>query len=90
MFPRPKTLGDILSEVFGGAEDKDEMASATLKSTRLGGRFGSMPSISAGLEAASALDPVKATAIKNFLIQLELLQREGVLLVSPPAILSAN
>jgi len=90
VFPRPKTLGDILSEVFGGSEDKDEMVHAGMPSMRLGGRFGAMPTIAAAVEAASAVDPVKAQAIKNFLIQLELLQREGVLLVCPPAIISAN
>lgn len=90
VYPRPKTLGDILSEVFGGAEDKDEMISVAANHMRPGGRFGSMPTIAAAVEAASALDPVKAQAIKNFLIQLELLQSESVLLVSPPAFISAN
>ncbi len=90
VFPRPKTLGDILSEVFGGSEDKDDVVSVSVKSMGLGSRFGSMPTIAAAVEAASAVDPVKAQAIKNFLIQLELLQKESVLLVSPPAFLSAN
>lgn len=90
VFPRPKTLGDILSQVFGGKEDKDEMVTVSAHRMRLGGRFGSMPTIATAVEAASAIDPVKAKAIKNFLIQLELLQQEGVLLVSPPAIMSAN
>lgn len=89
VFPRPKTLGDILSEVFGGKEDKDDVSVSATR-MRLGSRFGSLPTIAAAVEAASAIDPVKAQAIKNFLIQLELLQREGVLLVSPPAIISAN
>lgn len=90
VFPRPKTLGDILSEVFGGKEDKDDMVSVKAGCMRPGGRFASMPTIATAIEAATAIDPVKAQAIKNFLIQLELLQREGVLLVSPPVIMSAN
>jgi len=89
VFPRPKSLGDILTEIFGGKEDKDEAVHARVDFGS-GGRFGKLPAVSAALEAASVVDPSKARAIKNFLTQLELFTQESVLLIGPPEAVGAN
>jgi protease-4 len=84
IYPRPKTLGDILSEAFGGKEDTDETVSTRLTAQTLGSRFAKLPTIAGALEALRAVDPTKAASLEKFLIQLELLAGERVILVGPP------
>ena len=84
IFPKPKNIMDIFAEAFGGKEDKDEAASLKSTGLKLGSKFAGLPGVAAGMEALQKLDPMKAQALQNFLIQLELLSNEGVLLVGPP------
>ncbi len=84
VFPKPKNIMDIFAEAFGGKEDKEDFVSLKAAGMRLGAKFAGLPGVGAGLEALRKLDPMKAQALQNFLIQMELLSNEGVLLVGPP------
>jgi len=84
VFPKPKNIMDIFAEAFGGKEDKEDFVSLKTAGMRLGAKFAGLPGVGAGLEALRKLDPMKAQALQNFLIQMELLSNEGVLLVGPP------
>lgn len=84
VYPRPKTLMDILAEAFGGKESDDSFVSLGITGRgAVGSKFASHPTIAAAMEAAKTLDPAKAKLLQNFLIQLELLSTERVLLVGP-------
>ncbi|HKQ48786.1 MAG TPA: signal peptide peptidase SppA [Phycisphaerae bacterium] len=84
VFPKPKNIMDIFAEAFGGKEDKEDFVSLRTAGMQIGAKFAGLPGIAAGVEALNKLDPQKARAMKNFLIQMELLSNEGVLLVGPP------
>ena len=82
VFPRPKTFIDILGEAFGGQKADDEFDSTVVSVGRIaGGRFATLPAVAGALEAVKAVDPAKANAVANFVIQLELFSRERVLLI---------
>ncbi len=84
MFPKPKSLIDVLSEAFGGSEKEDQFISTHIASQgRM--RLATLPEIATGLEMLRRIDPAKAQVMENFLIQVELLGQEGVLLLSPTA-----
>jgi protease IV len=81
VFPRPKTLMDILGEAFGGQKDDEEFDCAASVASVVSGRFAKLPAMAAALEAVKAIDPQKARALQNFAFQLELFSRESVLLI---------
>jgi len=84
VYPRPKTIMDILAEAFGGKESDNSFVSLGIAGRgSAGSKFMSHPTIAAALEAANTLDPAKAKTLQNFLIQMELLSTERVLLVGP-------
>jgi len=77
VFPKPKTIFDIFAEAFGGKEkDKPFVSVAS--------RFAAHPQLGAALESVRAIDPGRAVGIEKFLIQMELLSTENVLLIGPP------
>ena len=81
VFPRPKSLMDVLGEMFGGKEKEDKFVIE--ENRRVGDRFVRQPTIAAMLDGVRAVDPQKARVMHNFLIQLEQLSTERVLLVGP-------
>ncbi len=83
VFPRPKTLMDILGELFGGESEDDEFVSLGAVRRAIGSRFASLPPIASALEAVATVDPAKAKVFQDFLIQMQLLSRENVLLIGP-------
>lgn len=86
VFPRPKTMFDILAEAFGGGDEDDEFVSLRAP---IGSKFARHPMLAGALEAARSLDPARARALQSFLIQLELLSEERVLLIGPPWAMAA-
>jgi protease-4 len=83
VFPKPKNFLDIFAEALGGKEESDEFDhQSTVKAALMCGYI-KMPNVSAGLESLRAIDPLKARCMENFLINLELLSRENVLLIGP-------
>lgn len=80
MFPQPKTLIDKLLE---GLSDKEEDADSAAVRLDIGGRFGGLPHVASALEVAGKLDPQKARALEQFLIQMELFSSECVLMIGP-------
>ena len=85
VFPRPKSLFDILSEAFGGDGDQDEFVflARSVKNSLAGSKYARLPTIAAALEALQTVDPEKAQALEYFLVHLQLLSEENVLLVGP-------
>jgi protease IV len=81
VFPRPKTLIDILGEAFGGQKEDEEFDCAASVGSVLSSRFARLPAMTSALEAVKAVDPAKAQALQNFLFQLELFSRESVLVI---------
>ncbi len=84
VYPRPKSIFDLFAKAFGGKGDDDDFVWAGNRQSRLGGRFAGLPSIAAAMETLRAIDPVKAKALQDFLIQMELFSRETVLMIGPP------
>jgi len=84
IFPRPKTILDLIAEILGGKEKDDEfvLAANRLKAS-LGTGFAQAPGMAAALEAVQAIDPAKAKKLREFMIQVQLLSDENVLLVGP-------
>ena len=80
VFPKEKNLFQLLAEAFGG-EKEDEFVSLRPPRFALGSSLTQAPNVAAALEALSTLEPAKARALENFLIQVELLSSEGVLMV---------
>ncbi|MBI4717530.1 MAG: signal peptide peptidase SppA [Planctomycetes bacterium] len=76
VIPEPPTILDLLT----GSKDDDQ-------AVRLGGRPGSslldLPLFSTMLPAAAALDPQRTRAFINAVRRVELLHREGVILMMP-------
>ncbi len=86
VFPKPKNILDMFAEALGGKEEDDNFVSLKAAGAKIGAKFAGLPTIATGLEALSKVDPMKARALQNFLIQMELLSNEGVLLVGPPCL----
>lgn len=76
VFPRPKSPFDLLAEIFGGQDKPEKFVAAGLTS---------LPMVSGAVEAIRVVDPQKARITVDFLRHVEMLQRDGVLLVSPTA-----
>jgi protease-4 len=83
VFPKPRTIVDIFAEAFGGKKDEDDFVSSPGPALALRSGFGRLPEVAAGLRAVQSVDPAKARAMQDFLIQLELFTRESVLLIGP-------
>lgn len=85
VYPRPKTIFDMFAEAFGGKEDDNDFVSLTTKTAKLplGAKFGALPGAMTTLEALRAIDPTKAVEVEKFMIQLEMLSDESVLLIIP-------
>ncbi len=81
IFPRPKSFFDLLGEAFGGEKEDDEFTIAKLAQPKVGSKFATLPPVAAGLDALRSIDPGKAKALQNFLIQMELFSDERVLMV---------
>lgn len=81
VYPKPKNFLEMLSEALdpGKADDEFVRAPEIIGSTRA--KLMGIPSVAAGLEALRTIDPTKAKAVENFLIQAELLGKENVLVV---------
>lgn len=80
IYPEPQTIFDILMEGMSGDEDSDKFVAV---SSALASRYSGLPQISSALEALKALDPAKAKALQNFLVQMELFSSECVLMIGP-------
>ncbi|HPF41202.1 MAG TPA: signal peptide peptidase SppA [Phycisphaerae bacterium] len=76
VYPRPKSPFDILAEVLGGQDKPEKFLSTSLRS---------LPSLAGAVDAIRVIDPQKARVTADFLRQAEMLQRDGVLLLSPTA-----
>lgn len=76
IYPRPKSPFDLLSEILGGQDKPEKFVAANLMS---------LPTVSGAIEAIRAVDPQRARITVDFLRQAEMLQKDGVLLVSPTA-----
>ncbi|MCB9854994.1 MAG: signal peptide peptidase SppA [Phycisphaerales bacterium] len=76
VFPRPKSPFDLLAEILGGQDKPEKFVAANLTS---------LPTVAGAVEAIRAVDPQKAAITVDFLRHVEMLQRDGVLLVSPTA-----
>ncbi|MCZ6698470.1 MAG: S49 family peptidase, partial [Planctomycetota bacterium] len=85
VYPRPKTIFDVFSDAFGGQQEDNEFVSTSTNASNLGlgAKFGSLPGAIAALDAIRAIDPVKAAEVENFMIKLEMLSNEGILLITP-------
>ncbi len=83
VFPQPKTIFDLFAEAFGGQKDDDGFVSLRSAGHALGAKFGALPAAAGLIETVRHLDPAKARVLENFLIQLDLLSEERVLLIGP-------
>lgn len=81
VFPRPKSPFDVLAELFGGQQKPKKFLSTGLSS---------MPTISGAIEAIRAIDPHKAQILADFVQDAQMLQQEGVLMLSPTATLQVH
>lgn len=80
VFPRPKSFMDVFSTLFGGESKDDEFVTKTRGD---GLKLQRQPSVATMLDTVRAIDPQKAQVMERFLIQMELLSNEGVLLIGP-------
>lgn len=80
VYPEPETIFDKLMEGMSDNEDSDNFVAIQ---SAVSSRYAGLPQISSALEALKALDPTKAKALQNFLIQMELFSRECVLMIGP-------
>ena len=84
VFPKTKTIFDMMAELFGGKESDDQFVSLQGGSSgRLGLNLSRMPTLAPMIEAIKAVDPQKAKILQDFLVQLELFSSERVLLLGP-------
>lgn len=81
VYPKPKTLIDILSEALGGEKQEDEFRAATRFGGLAGSKFARLPTVIAAVDALRTVDPAKARALENLLIQMQLLAGENALVV---------
>ncbi|MCG8403992.1 MAG: signal peptide peptidase SppA [Phycisphaerales bacterium] len=84
VYPQPKTFLEVLAEAFGGKGGEDEFVQlrAAVRQA-IGPKFARTPSLAAALDAMRVVDPAKAEVLQNFLVHMELLADERVLLVGP-------
>ncbi|MCK6485571.1 MAG: signal peptide peptidase SppA [Phycisphaerae bacterium] len=75
VIPEPKNLFDMIIKELMGEKDDDDV------STRLGDRWLASPPLREMLPLIARSDPVKAEEIRRFLIQLDLLATENVMVV---------
>jgi len=83
VYPRPKNFMEILSEAFGGEKQDDEFVDISAASGFSARALMKAPHLAGAIETIATLDPAKARAIESFLLQVELLGRENVLLLGP-------
>ncbi|MFQ5503085.1 MAG: S49 family peptidase, partial [Phycisphaerae bacterium] len=83
VYPRPKSLMDIFSELFSGKDSDDEFVHMATGAGAVGSRFAAMPAFAAAIEALKTIDPEKARVVQDFLVHMELLSGERVLMVGP-------
>ena len=84
VYPRPKTIFDIMAEMFGGKESDNQFVSLQAGgSGRLGLNLSRLPAVAPMIQAIKAVDPQKAKIVQDFLVQLELFSGERVLLLGP-------
>ncbi|MFQ5502277.1 MAG: signal peptide peptidase SppA [Phycisphaerae bacterium] len=81
VYPRPQTLMDVFSELFGGKESDDDFVH--MAEGAVGSRFAAIPTFATAIEALKTIDPEKARVVQDFLIHMELLSGERVLMVGP-------
>lgn len=89
IFPEPKSLLDKIMEGMSDKDGSEDFVSTSLTRS-IAARWAALPQLAGALEAISAVDPVKARAVENFLIQMEMLTRESVLMVGPPVMVSGT
>jgi protease-4 len=75
VLPRPQTLADMLRTIFGGQEEDDEF------DLRAGPSLRMSPKLAPLLPMIRQLDPAKAAAIERMLMQIDMMQREQILMV---------
>ena len=85
VFPKPRNFMDILAEAFGKKDKEDDDVSSGVAAGKMAAALAEHPAISSGLKALERIDPAKARCVQRFLIDVELLSREGVLLIGPDA-----
>ncbi|MEE8385181.1 MAG: signal peptide peptidase SppA [Dehalococcoidia bacterium] len=83
VFPRPKTIMDFFTDAFGGQDEDDDFVSLAGVGGAFGTKYAKLPAVAAAVQALRAIDPGKAAVLQDFLIQLQLLTKENVLLVGP-------
>ncbi len=83
VFPKPKTIFDILAEAFSGGSDEEFVGLRGGLGRMSNNRFANLPAVSGALEVLQRLDPAKAEVLQDFVIHMELLADEKVLLVGP-------
>ncbi|HUN81567.1 MAG TPA: signal peptide peptidase SppA [Phycisphaerae bacterium] len=88
VFPKPRNFMDILAEAFGKKDKDDDDVSSSVSVGKLARGLADHPAIADGLKALEKIDPAKARLAQRFLIEVELLSREGVLMIGPDANLS--
>jgi len=81
VFPPPKTLMDVLADALGGQKEEDEFDQSVAPVAAVGMRFAKLPAMATAIDAVKSIDPRKAQALENFLIQVQLLTGENVLVV---------
>ena len=85
VFPRPKSLIELLADAFGSKKEDNEFSAASaLTAGRLATLVANSPELGFALRAMASIDPAKAKAVARFLSQVESLSQEGVILVAPP------
>ena len=83
VFPKPRNFMDILAEAFGKKDKDEDDVEAGASVGKMAAALADHPAISGGLKALERIDPAKASSVKRFLINVELLSRESVLLIGP-------
>ena len=76
VYPRPKSPFDIFAEILGGAAKEDKFIATPYRSHQF---------VQQAIGAVSAIDPDKAKVMADFVTHMEMLSKEGVLMLSPCA-----
>jgi len=82
VYPRPKSLIDIIAEAFSGKSKEDKFVYGR-QAPRIATGLAAHPSVAPMLQAISAVDPAKAKSLENALRHLEMMSGERVLLIGP-------
>ncbi len=79
VYPRPKTLMDLITEALTGEEkgDKFIVQPSAVRD------FSQLPAIGAAMDGLKSVDPAKAKALEGLLIQLQMFSKERVLMIGP-------